>query len=158
MDVTTREFAAIRSAQWKQESIIGRGKRVGLASGAFDLLHAGHVDYLSQLSQTVDRLIVAVSCDEIVRLKGNGRPIIPEAQRRSMVDSLRCVDLAFIFHEYGDEKNLIEIKPDIFGRGDGHTLDMYEKATISRLGIEVALIHSPRITSTTEIIDRIKSL
>ena len=132
------------------------GQSVALASGAFDLLHAGHISFLEGLWHFTDRLVVAVTADSVVARKGVGRPIIPEAQRLAVVSALRCTDAAFLFSEIGDDTNLEIIKPDLFGRGEGYTLDMTEAATIARLGIKVELIHTPRITSTTEIIDRIR--
>lgn len=147
-----REYTAKLVRAWQED-----GYRVALASGAFDLFHAGHLDFLAQLSGKVARLVVAITADATLKAKGENRPIIPEVQRAAIVEALRCVDGVFIFSEYGDNENLEIIKPDVFGRGDGHALDtMYERETIERLGIELVLIHSPRLTSTTEIISRIK--
>lgn len=147
----SREIVASMARRWK-----ANGESIALASGAFDLLHVGHLAYLEALRFRSEKLIVAVMSDRTVALKAPGRPIIPEMQRLELVDVLRCVDAAFIFDEIGDDKNLEIIRPDIFGRGDGHDENMAEKATLDRLGIKVVLIHTPRITSTTEIIQRIR--
>ncbi len=146
-----RTNAAFLANQWKAQ-----GFKVGMASGGFDLLHAGHLSFLMGLKAKVDRLVVAVMCDSVLAGKGPNRPIIPDWQRLALIAGLGCVDGAFIFEEVGDDRNLEVIRPDVFGRGDGHTQEIFERATLDRLGIKLALIHSPRITSTTEIINRIR--
>ncbi len=146
-----RDTIAFKVRMWQQN-----GHSVGLASGGFDLLHAGHISFLTGFKQWVDKLVVGVMADSTMKMKGHGRPIIPDCQRMTIVSSLACVDGAFIFEEVGDEDNLEIIRPNVFGRGDGHTENMYELATIDGLGIKIALIHTPRITSTTEIINRIR--
>lgn len=145
-----REEIATRVRQWQSQ-----GQRVALASGAFDLLHAGHLDFLSRLREQADKLVVAVTADATVRAKGPQRPVIPEAQRLALVSALRCVDAAFLFSEYGDETNLATIRPDVFGRGAGYSAHMHETATIEQLGIEPLIIDTPRVTSSTEIADRL---
>ncbi len=149
--MNNRDMVALNVFAWK-----GQGLRVGMTSGAFDLLHAGHLSFLTTLRGKVDRLVVAVMDDEACRRKGENRPIIPDWQRVALVSALSCVDDAFLFSEYGDAWNLDKIRPDVFGRGDGHTEIMHEGETIARLGIQIELIHTPRITSTTEIINRIR--
>lgn len=151
--MNTRAQVAANVVEWKKQ-----GLRVGMASGAFDLFHAGHLSFLTGLRGHCDRLVVAVTSDDTCRAKGAGRPVIPQAQRVAIVAALACVDDAFVFYEYGDNTNLEIIMPHVFGRGDGHTADMWESHTLQRLGIETALIHTPRITSTTEIIARINEL
>lgn len=148
--MNTRDQSALNCYAWKAQ-----GLRVGLASGAFDLFHAGHLSFLSGLRGQVDRLIVAVMDDLGCARKGWGRPIIPAVQRVAIVSALACVDDAFVFSEYGDGSNLEAVRPNVFGRGDGHTMEIFERATLDACCIELALIHTPRITSTTDIINRI---
>lgn len=148
--MNTRDQAAINCYAWKAQ-----GLRVGMASGAFDLFHAGHLSFLNGLRGHVDKLIVAVMDDANCRRKGEGRPIIPDWQRVAIVSALSCVDDAFMFSEYGDAWNLEKVRPDVFGRGDGHTTEIHERDTIEKLGIELVLVHTPRIISTTDIISRI---
>lgn len=70
---------------------------IGLTSGCFDLIHFGHIHYLQRCRALCDRLIVAVDSDEMVRTaKGPSRPIVPEGDRLQLVNSLGCVDGAFI--------------------------------------------------------------
>ena len=68
-------------------------KRIALANGCFDLLHVGHVRYLQAAAAEADRLIVAVNDDaSVADLKGDGRPILPAADRAELVASVRGVD------------------------------------------------------------------
>ena len=96
-------------------------RKTVLASGAFDLLHYGHVYYLTQAKKMGGanaRLVVIVAKDKTVeRLKGS-RPIIPEDQRRALVESLKVVDEAILGYEDMDMLKVIEkVKPDIIALG-----------------------------------------
>lgn len=148
--MNTREQVALNVYAWKKQ-----GLRVGMASGAFDLFHAGHLSFLTGLRGHVDRLVVAVMSDEACNEKKYGRPIIPAVQRVAIVSALQCVDDAFVFPENGDERNIELVLPNVFSRGDGHGPVLKVSGTLARLGIETILIHTPRITSTSEIIARI---
>src|ERR671928_2143708 len=76
------------------------GARIVFANGCFDLLHVGHVRYLEAARGLGDLLVVGVNGDEQVRrLKGEGRPFIPERERAETVAALRAVDYVIIFHE-----------------------------------------------------------
>ena len=70
------------------------GRTIALANGVFDLLHVGHVRYLQGAAAEADLLVVAVNDDESVRmLKGEGRPVMPQADRAELVAALRGVEL-----------------------------------------------------------------
>src|SRR5258707_7037487 len=76
------------------------GARIVLANGCFDILHAGHVRYLEGARALGDMLVVGVNSDaQVARLKGAGRPILPERERAELVASLQAVDLVTIFAE-----------------------------------------------------------
>jgi FAD synthetase len=96
----------------------GEGKRkIVLASGVFDLLHLGHVKYLEEAKKAGGRnaeLIVIVARDSTVEERKGKKPIIPENQRRALVESLKVVDEAILGYEEFDIGRVIEkIKPDI---------------------------------------------
>src|SRR5437588_7681283 len=76
------------------------GARVVLTNGCFDLLHLGHVRYLEQAAALGDLLVVGVNADASVgRLKGPGRPLVPQAERSEVLAALASVDLVTIFEE-----------------------------------------------------------
>ena len=82
-------------AEWRRA-----GDSITLANGGFDLLHVGHVRYLRAAKQLGGRLIVAVNSDASVRaLKGEGRPLVPEAERAEILAALADVDAVVIFPE-----------------------------------------------------------
>jgi len=92
-----------------------------LAAGVFDLLHYGHIRYLEEAKKAGGedaRLIVIVARDETVRrLKGHG-PIIPEDQRRAVIEALKVVDAALLGYEDMDLIRVIgQVKPDIVVMG-----------------------------------------
>ncbi|MDM8545151.1 bifunctional D-glycero-beta-D-manno-heptose-7-phosphate kinase/D-glycero-beta-D-manno-heptose 1-phosphate adenylyltransferase HldE [Candidatus Venteria ishoeyi] len=95
-----------------------QGQKVVMTNGCFDLLHAGHVQYLSQARQLGDRLIVAVNDDDSVRrLKGDKRPINPLAQRMAVLNGLESVDWVVPFGEDTPEQLICDLLPDVLVKG-----------------------------------------
>jgi len=89
--------------------------RIGFTSGSFDILHAGHVDYLEKAKQECNWLVVGVNSDSsIKKYKGDYRPIISEDHRIKLVAALGCVDYVFIFNERRNAVNIQAIKPDYY--------------------------------------------
>lgn len=105
-------------------------RTVVLASGVFDLLHLGHVRYLEEAKKAGGEnaeLIVIVARDSTVEKRKGYKPVIPENQRRALVESLKVVDEAILGYEEFDIGKVIEkIKPDIIAVG--HDQDGMEKA------------------------------
>jgi FAD synthetase len=96
-------------------------RKIVLASGAFDLLHYGHVYYLSEAKKAGGenaKLVVIVAKDSTVEQLKGSKPIIPEDQRRAVVESLKVVDEAILGYEDMDILKVIEkVKPDIIALG-----------------------------------------
>ncbi len=96
----------------------GRGERIVMTNGCFDLLHAGHVAYLEEAKQRGDRLLVAVNDDaSVARLKGTGRPINPLADRMAVLAGLAAVDWVVPFGEDTPEMLVGEVLPDVLVKG-----------------------------------------
>ncbi|MBD3287511.1 HAD-IIIA family hydrolase [candidate division KSB1 bacterium] len=133
--------------------------RIGFTSGAFDVLHAGHADYLEKTKQYCDILIVGVNSDESVkRYKGEDRPVIPEDHRIKLIAALQAVDFAFLFDERRNEKNIRALKPDFyFKAGDYSENQLTSKSVIEESGGQVQLIPVAEDISTTLIIEKIQS-
>jgi cytidyltransferase-like protein len=92
-------------------------KKIVLASGVFDLLHNGHLEYLRGLKQFGDVIVVLVKSDERVRRgKGPLRPIIPEEDRVRMVSAIKGVDYAFIGPHYEFTKDFLPAKDQMYAR------------------------------------------
>ena len=96
-------------------------RKIVLASGAFDLLHYGHVYYLERAKKAGGqnaKLIVIVARDRTVEKLKGARPVFPEEQRRALVESLRVVDEAVLGYEDLDMLKVMEkVKPDIIALG-----------------------------------------
>src|SRR6202521_1371689 len=89
------------------------GRTIAFANGCFDLLHVGHIRYLQAAAAEADRLIVAVNDDRSVAgLKGEGRPILPAADRAELVAALRGVDYVMVFGDPDAGRLLRIVKPD----------------------------------------------
>lgn len=133
------------------------GDRVVLANGCFDILHAGHVRYLAGAGALGDLLVVGVNSDKQVRLlKGEGRPIMPEAERAEIVASLESVDLVTIFDELTVEGLLLALKPDIHAKGTDYTQETVpERAVVRSYGGRLAIVGDPKEHSTSELIARL---
>ena len=109
-------------------SILQQAKTEGgvvvTTNGCFDVLHLGHLRYLQAARQLGDLLVVAVNSDSSVRhLKGENRPLVPEAERAEMLAGLECVDYVVIFRELTPIDLLAELKPNIHVKGGDYKLE-----------------------------------
>jgi len=120
--------------------------------GCFDILHAGHVRFLEKAKNYGDYLIVLLNSDKSIRrLKGKGRPIIPQEQRKCLLEALECVDEVIIFNEDRPTKILNKVKPDIFVNGEEYGKD-YE----GNVAPKIKIIKNYKEFSTSNIIKKIK--
>jgi len=151
--VVDREELAARVAELKQA-----GRSIVFANGAFDLLHLGHIRYLQGAADEGDVLVVAINSDGSVRqLKGEGRPIVPLADRVEMVAALECVDFVTTFEETDVAKLLLLLQPDVHAKGSDYTVDTGpEVETVRAYGGRVAIVGGPKDHNTTDIIARIQ--
>jgi D-glycero-beta-D-manno-heptose 1-phosphate adenylyltransferase len=133
------------------------GARVVLASGCFDLLHVGHVRYLEAARALGDLLVVGVNGDAAVRrLKGEGRPFVPERERAETVAALRAVDYVTIFHEPTAAELLLAVRPDIHAKGTDYTEESVPEAGVVRsYGGRVRIVGDPKEHSSTEMFKQV---
>ena len=151
--VADRERLAAVVARHRQE-----GRRIVFTNGCFDLLHRGHVTYLSRAKTLGDVLVVGLNSDEsVARLKGPDRPLNPLADRAHVLAALSCVDLVAPFPEETPERLLEAVRPDVFVKGGDYTRAMLPEAPlVERLGGRVELLPYVEDRSTTGIIERIR--
>lgn len=130
-----------------------------LANGCFDVLHAGHVRYLEGARALGDILVVGVNSDsEVTKLKGEGRPIMPEEERAEIVAALQAVDLVTIFDEPTVTELLLAVKPDIHAKGTDYTEETVpERDVVRSYGGRVAIVGDPKDHSTSEILRKVGS-
>ena len=135
------------------------GRRIVFANGCFDVLHVGHVRYLEASKALGDLLIVAINSDEQARrLKGEGRPLLPQDQRAEIVSALDAVDFVTIFEEPTVAELLLALKPDIHAKGTDYTVDTVpERAVVRSYGGEVAITGDPKDHSSSGLIDKVSS-
>ena len=145
----TRDALRRRVEEWR-----AAGERILLANGNFDLLHVGHVRYLHGAKDLGGKLVVAINSDESVHaLKGEGRPIMPAAERAEIVAALADVDAVVIFPELDVRALIREIRPDIQAKGTDYTKDSVpERETVAEYGGRVEIVGDPKDHSTSEII------
>lgn len=137
-----------------------QGKRIVLANGCFDLIHIGHVRYLRESKLRGDILVVAINSDSSVgKLKGKGRPILPEAERAAILSSFACVDHIIVFSEPNVENILLTLQPDIHAKGSDYTRETVpERETVRSYGGEIAITGGPKVRSTSEILSAIRRI
>jgi D-beta-D-heptose 7-phosphate kinase/D-beta-D-heptose 1-phosphate adenosyltransferase len=134
-----------------------RGERLVFTNGCFDLLHAGHVRYLNAARGLGDRLLVGLNDDASVRrLKGPGRPVVPEAERAEVLCALTAVDAVVLFPEETPLRLIEALLPDILVKGADWPLS----AIVGRREVEAAggrVLTLPLLSgrSTTALLERI---
>ena len=133
------------------------GSRVVLANGCFDVVHVGHVRYLAGARALGDVLVVGVnSDDQVARLKGPGRPILPAIERAELVDALAAVTYVTVFDEPTVTELLLAVKPDIHAKGTDYTEDSVpERDVVRSYGGRVAIVGDPKDHSTSAILARL---
>jgi rfaE bifunctional protein nucleotidyltransferase chain/domain len=134
-----------------------KGKTIVLANGCFDLFHVGHIRYLRGARSKGDLLVVGLNSDRSVRrLKGHGRPILPQRERAEILAAFSFVDYVVIFSEPNVEKLLLALKPDIHVKGSDYSEDTVpERETVRAYGGKVAIAGGPKIRDTSKVIERI---
>jgi rfaE bifunctional protein nucleotidyltransferase chain/domain len=135
-----------------------RGRSIAFANGVFDVLHVGHVRYLQEAAAVADVLIVAVNADESVRrIKGEGRPVMNEAERAELISAIRGVGYVTIFRESSPARLLGVLKPDFHCKGTDYTPESVPEADVVRAyGGKVVITGDPKDHSTTAILEKMR--
>jgi D-beta-D-heptose 7-phosphate kinase/D-beta-D-heptose 1-phosphate adenosyltransferase len=135
-----------------------RGENIVMTNGCFDILHAGHVSYLTHAGTLGTRLIVAVNDDASVkRLKGSGRPVNPTDRRMAVLAGLGAVDWVVSFSEDTPQRIISNILPDILVKGGDYKVEeIAGGAEVMANGGEVKVLNFEEGISTTDIINAIR--
>jgi len=136
------------------------GKKIVFTNGCFDLIHVGHVRYLEKTKKLGDILIVGMNSDSSVRtIKGDSRPIIPEAERAEVLAALQCVDFVVIFDEPDPLSLISSLKPDVLVKGGDWSKDaIIGREVVESAGGRVILIPEIEGASTSNIIRKIAKM
>lgn len=162
MVITYEDFAKIRR-QYKNQTIV-------LATGSFDLLHAGHIIFFEDCKKLGDILVVGVGDDIACSAKAEGRPVLNQYQRLKVVEALKLVDYAFIhdhskagskYHNEFAEEIFEKLRPDKWVMISESSEIPYRKKLVKKYGAELVLTdrHCPpefEAISTTKIIQKIQ--
>jgi len=135
-----------------------QGGKIVFTNGCFDILHLGHIDYLSKAADLGDFFIIGLNTDESVKkLKGIGRPIINQNARASLLASLFFVDLVIPFSEETPYKLIKAIVPDVLVKGGDYKADEVNGNDIVKANNgEVVILDFLKGYSTTSITNKIK--
>jgi rfaE bifunctional protein nucleotidyltransferase chain/domain len=135
-------------------------KKIVFTNGVFDILHTGHVDYLSKARDLGDFLIVGLNSDSSVKRlnKGPERPINNEQARAVVLGALECVDAIVIFDEDTPYNLIKEIQPDVLVKGSDYEIEkIVGYDIVIAKGGEVKTITLSEGFSTTNVINKIIS-
>jgi len=142
-------------SQWNSEK-----QKIAFTNGCFDLLHKGHVDYLTKSASHGDKLIVGLNSDiSIKKIKGKHRPIQSEISRAAILSSIKGIDMVVLFDEETPLKVIKAIRPDIIIKGGDYTVEeMIGREFVMEYGGKCEIIPFTKGYSTSDIIIKIKSL
>ena len=137
----------------------GRGETIVMTNGCFDLIHAGHVAYLTEAKQFGDRLIVAVNDDmSVTKLKGKGRPVNPLVHRLAVLAGLKPVDWVIAFSEDTPERLICRVRPDILVKGgDYMSHEIAGNDCVTAAGGKVLILPYREGLSTSNILGAIQN-
>lgn len=144
----------------ERQRLRSEGKRLVFTNGCFDLLHPGHVRYLSEARSLGDALVVALNSDRAARiLKGQGRPIMNEQERAEVIAALEAVDYVIIFDEETPRELIADLLPDVLVKGGDWPVDeIVGRDEVEATGGRVLSLPYVEGSSTTDIIERIQNL
>ena len=135
-----------------------RSETVVFTNGCFDILHRGHVTYLTQARALGDRLVVGVNTDDSVRrLKGPGRPVVSEDDRAYVLAALACVDAVTLFDEDTPAELIAALMPDVLVKGGDYDPErVVGRDVVEQGGGRLVLLPFVTGRSTTAILERIQ--
>ncbi len=139
-----------RLTEWRREAPEGT---LVLATGCFDILHVGHLAFLSEAREQGDVLVVGLNADaSVAAIKGPERPFVPQDERAALVCALRPVDYAFLFDDIVCDRWIAALRPDVLVLGE-ESVAAYpsEPAAARECGARVHAVGKVAGRSTTSI-------
>ncbi len=137
-------------------------KNIAWTNGCFDIIHAGHVDYLEKSKSYGHLLVVGLNSDQSIKiLKGELRPIFSELNRAKVLCSIIYVDYVVLFSDPSPINIIRTIQPDFYIKGGDYTIDTIdqdERRVVESYGGEIVLLPMVEGVSTSVIVEKIKKL
>ena len=156
--MSARVVAKYRALAPLLEAERRKGRSIALANGCFDLLHLGHLELLEQARGAGDVLVVGINSDaSVARLKGEGRPLIPEGERAETLLALEAVDRVTVCDEETPLEVIEALRPDVLVKGADWALDeIVGRDVVESAGGRVLRVELVRERSTSGLIEKIK--
>ncbi len=153
--IVSWDDALIKIIDWKDQQ-----EKLVFTNGCFDLMHIGHLDYLSKAKDLGSKLIIGLNSSESVsRIKGPSRPINTDESRGQMLAALEFVDLVVLFSEDTPLKLINHIKPNILVKGGDYIKENIVGAKeVEKAGGSVEIINFVNGYSTTSLVTKIQNL
>jgi len=141
----------------ERQRLRAEGRRVVFTNGCFDLLHPGHVRYLSHARSLGDVLVVALNSDRSVGiLKGEGRPILKQDERAEVLAALEAVDYVIVFDEETPRELISALLPDVLVKGGDWPVDqIVGREEVEGAGGKVLSLPFVEGLSTSELLERV---
>jgi rfaE bifunctional protein nucleotidyltransferase chain/domain len=155
------EVVSVQELEQRLRRLRQARQSIAFANGHFDLLHVGHLRYLTAARAEADRLVVAINDDASVeRLKGPGRPVVPAVERAELLAALLPVDFVVIFSGDSPAPLLARLRPDVHCKGTdyGRPERVPEFEVVRSYGGATRLVGDPKDHATSDLIARVKAL
>ncbi|MEA3504871.1 MAG: D-glycero-beta-D-manno-heptose 1-phosphate adenylyltransferase [Bacteroidota bacterium] len=151
--IVTKEEIKPLLAQWNF-----KGNKIVFTNGCFDIIHQGHIDYLSKAKDLGDKLVIGLNSDNsISRIKGDSRPIVDEVSRATLLAALNFTDAIILFDEDTPYELIKSLQPDILVKGaDYQPEDIIGADVVLAKGGTIETIEFLEGHSTSKIIEKIR--
>ena len=156
MQIDNPKILTVEEVRAERDKLVAQGKKLVFTNGCFDILHRGHVAYLTFARNQGDALVVAVNTDASVKKnKGDERPINNEEDRAFVLASLRAVDFVVLFGDKEPKEIIAQILPQVLVKGKDWAHYVSGREVVEANGGKVVLADMVEGRSTTNVIDKI---
>jgi D-beta-D-heptose 7-phosphate kinase/D-beta-D-heptose 1-phosphate adenosyltransferase len=156
MKVEAPRTLSVEEMRKERDRLVAEGKKLVFTNGCFDILHSGHVDYLTFARNQGDALVVALNTDQSVKAnKGDDRPINDERDRAYVLGSLRAVDYVVYFNDKEPKAIIAQILPQVLVKGRDWAHYVSGREVVEANGGSVVLANMVEGRSTTSTIKKI---
>ena len=156
MQISSPKILTVEEMRKERDRLVAAGKQLVFTNGCFDILHRGHVTYLTFARNQGDALVVAVNTDASVKQnKGDDRPINNEEDRATVLGSLRAVDYVILFGDKEPKDVIAKILPQVLVKGKDWAHYVSGREVVEANGGKVVLADMVEGRSTTSTIEKI---
>src|SRR5665213_1638354 len=156
MQIDNPKIITVEEMRAERDKLVAQGKQLVFTNGCFDILHRGHVTYLTFARNQGDALVVGLNTDASVRAnKGDDRPINSEEDRAFVLGSLRAVDFVVLFGDNEPKEIIAKILPQVLVKGRDWAHYVSGREVVEANGGTVVLADMVEGRSTTNTIERI---